>query len=548
MRNRNRLSILYGVLILAICSGCLFFPSFSKNKPFENQSNNPEESSEVNDEDTGLPEVIEYHEGGFSFKTIPGWDVVCALGMIQIKAPDADSDYGPVFLIMAGNNDVEMTTEEAFEKFQSTTTGASISKPKKIKVGGFQALQAEMSTEQGGEDIKAYVITSMLTKTRQFTMMASSPADRWEDDIEPYFDDVVKSIKFIDIDPNAGCPPGTSGMEEDPEVSLPEIPEEPAQMADNGDGFLHQWASYARASSEYGSEDWSAMQATGEPDVFECKDSVQAWASVGANTKEWIELTYDVPVMPTEINIYMNYNPSQVVEVQIITTEGDAYTTTTTKPEIVPYCPDTYSISLELEKQLLVNKVKIFIDQSILGIGWNEIDAVELVGISEGGGLIPPKAPVQQGGGSTAGGSGTSASPYSPDELDPGAYAYSVSGYENDVVMGANVLYQSIDVEYVIGFISGNERYVVNLMLTKGDIKRGKTILKAYDQKITPKGPTAAIAINSFLYIAESGEIVIENDPKNGEITGTYYFIARSKDFPDRVVEVSGAMNSIKLK
>lgn len=546
MKTKNRITVLYAVLILALCTGCLFLPSFSKKKtPSENQSNQSEVSE---DENSDKPELIEYHEGGFSFKTIPGWDVVCAMGIIQIKAPDAHPEYGPAFLIMAGENDTEMTTEEAFEKFESTSTGATISKPKKIKVGGFQALQAEMTSSQGDEEIKAYVITSMLTDSRQFTMMASSPIDRWDEEVEPYFDDVVKSIKFIDIDESAGCPPGTSGMDEDPEVSLPEIPDEPEQMTGAGDGLLHQWATFARASSEYGSDDWSAMQATGEPNVFECEDSVFAWASVGANTKEWIELTYDVPVLPTEINIYMNYNPSQVVEVQIITTEGDAYTTTTTEPEIVPYCPDTYSISLELEKQLSVNKVKIFIDQSKLGIGWNEIDAVELVGVPEGGVAIPPKAPVQQGGNDTSGSSGSSAAPYAPDELDPGSYSYSVSGYENTVVMGAYVLYQSIDVEYVIGFVSGDERYVVNLMLPKGDLKKGKTTLKAYDQTITPKGPTTAIAINSFLYLAESGEMVIENDPKTGEITGTFNFIARSKDFPDRVVEVAGSMNAIKLK
>lgn len=541
MTKHKRITYLYGVLILAICTGCLFLPSFSKKKePTEKKNEGVSESTKS--------EIMEYGEGGFSFKTIPGWDVICALGMIQMKAPDAHPEFGPAFLIMAGDNDTEMTTEEAFANFESTSTAGKIGKPKKIKVGGFQALQAEMTSTQDGEEVKAYVITSMLTKTRQFTMMASSPAERWNDEIEPYFEDVVKSIKFIDIDLNAGCPAGTSGMEEDPEVSLPEIPEEPSLTTDSGDGLLHQWASFAIASSEYGSEDWSAMQATGEPNVDECEDSVLAWASVGANTKEWIELTYDVPVQPTEINIYMNYNPSQVVEVQIITTDGDAYTTTTTKPEIVPYCPDVYSISLELEKQLSVNRVKIFIDQSKLGIGWNEIDAVELVGVPTGGMAIPPKAPANQSGGGPSTSAGTSTAPYAPDELDPGSYSYSVSGYENTVVMGTYVLYQSIDVEYVIGYVSGDERYVVNLMLPNNDLKKGKTIFKAYDQKITPKGPTAAIAINSFLYLAESGEMFIENDPKTGEITGTFNFIARSKDFPDRVVEVAGSMNSIKLK
>ena len=38
------------------------------------------------------------------------------------------------------------------------------------------------------------------------------------------------------------------------------------------------------------------------------------------------ELVYETPVSPTEINIYQSYNPSTVVEVQIVDLEAVSYT------------------------------------------------------------------------------------------------------------------------------------------------------------------------------------------------------------------------------
>jgi len=486
-------------------------------------------------------EMIVYEEGGFQFTPIPDWEIICAIGIIQMKAPDADAELGPVFIITAGDNNTEMTTEEAFEKFKNESPDSEVGKAKKVKVGGFPALQAELTTQQGGKEIKATALTSMLTAKRQFAMIASAPADRWEDDIAPYFDEVRDSIQFIAAVPDAGCPVGTTGVDFAPEPGSEDG--QPESGSTTEDGLLRQWAVQARASSQYGDPDWAASQAIGEPDVENCEDSVKAWASASPDTKDWIELTYATPVYPTEINVYMSYNPSQVVEIQIIDVQGKAYTVIETEPEEVPYCPDVYQISLELTKKILVDKVKIFIDQSVLDLGWNEIDAVELVGIPEGGAVPPPAKP--QSGGSSGGGVN---SPYQPGELDSGAYAYDVTGYENDSIKGSNVQYQSTENTYVVGLISGTERYIVSLFLPKTGLKKGVTGLIPYDQSLATKNPTAAIYINAFLYIADNGEIDIQSDPATGKLTGVFSFKAHSKDFPDRSVEVAGAVKDIPLK
>ncbi len=534
MRKNNIRNIILVLVIALLSFACLTSSKTREKLPENNSSSEPVVSD---------AEEYIYDEGGFKFTPIPDWEITCAIGIIQMASPDADSDFGPMFLIMAGDNQDEMSTDEAFSKFEESSTGSDVSKPKKVKVGGFQGLQADLTSQQGDIEIKARVITSMLLPTRQFTMMASSPADRWKDEVEPYFEDVVSSIKFIDIVPDAGCP--NTGHTSDPDPSAETMLDEPVTIPEEVTE-LRQWASSARASSEYGETSWSASQATGEPNVDECGDNSNAWASKQSNTKDWIELTYDVPVVPTEIAIYMSYNPSQIVEVDIIDVDGNEYIAREVNPEKVDFCPDLYQVFLELDDMIYINKVKIHVDQTQLKLGWTEIDAVELIGYPEGGQITAaqPSKPQTSPGESQ----GETTSPYSPQELDPGAYTYAVTGYENDVVMGANVQYQSNDTTYVVALISGDERYIVNLMLPKNKLKSGIIPMQPYSLSAVQKDLTATIYINAFLYIADSGEYNFETDPSTGKLTGTFTFKAHSKDYPDRLIEVAGAVNAVPVK
>jgi hypothetical protein len=148
---------------------------------------------------------------------------------------------------------------------------------------------------------------------------------------------------------------------------------------------INQWATSATASSAYGETSWSAKQATGEPNVTNCGDNDKAWASKDSTTLEWIELSYDIAVIPTKINIHQSYNPSQVVEVDLVSTDGTTYVAWQGEVKPTEYCPDKMSITIDLEEKFMTQKVVIIVDQSILGLGWNEIDAVELVGTTQGG-------------------------------------------------------------------------------------------------------------------------------------------------------------------
>lgn len=147
-----------------------------------------------------------------------------------------------------------------------------------------------------------------------------------------------------------------------------------------GPGEIRQWAVKASASSEFLDERWSAMQAAGKPDTLSCMDSMTAWAAANQNTIEWIELDYAEAVIPQEINIYQNYNPSQVTEVAVFTDSGEKQVIWEGYPERVKDCPDRMTVTVDPGFTKPIRKVRITLDQRVNGWGWNEIDAVELVG------------------------------------------------------------------------------------------------------------------------------------------------------------------------
>ncbi|MEA3339113.1 MAG: hypothetical protein U9R15_04020 [Chloroflexota bacterium] len=152
--------------------------------------------------------------------------------------------------------------------------------------------------------------------------------------------------------------------------------------------IIEQWAADAVASSQYSDPDWAALQAAGEPDTPECGDYGTAWASASGSTVEWLDVYYDTSVYVTEINIIQTYNPDQVVQVDLIDLDGELVPLYTQEPHAVEQpCP--YVLIIEVEQtDFLVQGVRITIDQSVLGLGWNEIDAVELAGVPGEGEVV----------------------------------------------------------------------------------------------------------------------------------------------------------------
>jgi hypothetical protein len=337
-----------------------------------------------------LGEEYRSESGGFSIKKANDYTFTDTIGIINMIAPGGDQELGPGIMVVGGLNDEEMTNEDLLEKMRRSSSDLNIGKSKSFKINDIKALSSEITGSYNDTPVKGKVVVAMVNEFQQFTMLGFAPEEKWQD-LSPVFEAVLTSVEFFEPNPDAEMQNSSDSSGEDSqEQSLPSESqiESSADSDVSGNnlapGEIAQWAIAARASSQYGNPDWSASQAIGEPDVAECGDSPLAWASRGENTVEWLELTYEIPVYPTRITIIQNFNPSQVVEVQMIATDGSKYIAWEGYAEYVDFCPDYMEITLDMFKKIKINKLRITIDQRELNLGWNEIDAVQLVGTSDG--------------------------------------------------------------------------------------------------------------------------------------------------------------------
>jgi hypothetical protein len=139
-----------------------------------------------------------------------------------------------------------------------------------------------------------------------------------------------------------------------------------------------QWATAAVASSQYGSQEWSAGQATGEPDTPFYGDFATAWAPAASDAgPEWIELSYAQAVVPTRVDIHETSAAGFVTRVEawdegtgglVVLWEG----TDPSPDERTVFSPPLDAVAFATDR------IRITIDTSVPG--WNEIDAVGLIG------------------------------------------------------------------------------------------------------------------------------------------------------------------------
>ena len=164
---------------------------------------------------------------------------------------------------------------------------------------------------------------------------------------------------------------------------------EPTKTQPVSQEVIRQWAVGATASSQYGEEDWSPSQATGAPDTPECGDSPSAWASLMGGEEDWLELYFETAVQPSEVNIYETYGATQITKVELLDINDEYHEIYTGEPTETD-CPYVMQIGIA-DWDYEAVAVRISFDESYLHY-WNEIDAVELIGLSSGKVVATPAA------------------------------------------------------------------------------------------------------------------------------------------------------------
>lgn len=138
------------------------------------------------------------------------------------------------------------------------------------------------------------------------------------------------------------------------------------------EGRVHQWASEATASSQYTADDWSARQAVGPPDSQEM-DCRTAWAAKEADGGvEWLHVKFVLPVRMHRVRIHENLTPGGVIRIDAVGEDGARRTVWQGSDPALPW----FEAELRGER---ARELVIVIDTRKRA-GWEEIDAVELVG------------------------------------------------------------------------------------------------------------------------------------------------------------------------
>jgi hypothetical protein len=145
-----------------------------------------------------------------------------------------------------------------------------------------------------------------------------------------------------------------------------------------------QWANQATASSTYndaqGAAGFSANQATGAPNVDSYGDNGAAWTSKTPDGGiEWLDLKYPKPVHATEVRIRESCGSGAAIKIEVYDEQGGGHAvwqgtdpTTELNYLMVKFPKTTFK----------TDRVKITLATNVVP-GWNEIDAVQLVGTDQ---------------------------------------------------------------------------------------------------------------------------------------------------------------------
>ena len=313
----------------------------------------------VINEDLGV--VFRSQDGGYSFQEIPEFDQESNGGLIYLSPPDADPDAGPMLILIGGANDVEKTPQDLLDDFKDgMEDDLEIFNQHDIQLGGKPALKIDYKGSNNGKKVVGTAIFVAVSPTQIFSLIGIYPPDRYGTDEKNIFDDLSETIRFHDLSQaDAANSTGIQGE----------------------GGILRQWAAYAKASSEYSNPQFSAQQAIGAPDTMSCGDFETAWKTAEKFSTASLEVYFEQPVVPTQVDIYETNNPSQITKVEILDLSGGGHTVYSGDAEETN-CPSILSIAINDAKYSAFG-IRITVDQGQLDLPWAMIDAVELVGSVE---------------------------------------------------------------------------------------------------------------------------------------------------------------------
>lgn len=149
-----------------------------------------------------------------------------------------------------------------------------------------------------------------------------------------------------------------------------------------------QWAITATASSTYSSDkapesknSYAPFAAAGAPNVERYGDDGNAWASEMSDKGiEWLEVKFAKPVQATQVRIRQSFNPGAIIKVELIEEGGARHAVWQGTDDTKYTTGAVHWFDKSFEKTAYkVNGARITLATNAVS-GWNEIDAVQLLG------------------------------------------------------------------------------------------------------------------------------------------------------------------------
>jgi hypothetical protein len=122
---------------------------------------------------------------------------------------------------------------------------------------------------------------------------------------------------------------------------------------------------------------WGPEQMTGAPDTFQAGDISTAWAPMAQDGgTEWAALDFERAVEIAEVRVRETYNPGAISKITALLPNGSE---TVLWEGVEPPAEAPVDMSFSVPPGTVASSVKVYLETSRVP-GWNEIDAVELVG------------------------------------------------------------------------------------------------------------------------------------------------------------------------
>ena len=179
------------------------------------------------------------------------------------------------------------------------------------------------------------------------------------------------------LSPNGALVPRSPHPAAPPALVTGDVPEETSLGSGLSTPPL-QVASSHTPEGQLQQRSWGPEQVVGPPNTHAAGDIPTAWAprSSTGQGEEWLHVSYDRSVEISEINVRETHHPGAISKITAMMPDGrEVVVWEGTEPKSEPPVDMSFSVPAGVS----ANSVKVYLDRTRVP-GWNEIDAVELIG------------------------------------------------------------------------------------------------------------------------------------------------------------------------